>query len=183
MGGTANTAAPVTHVVIFNLDGLHSAPDQLLAHPTKASGHDIAPVIKTDSNGSISSGLSFAQFNHIPVLERLRQLTLQFITIQQQHTFPYQRHNAQQVQYISFHGYGMHLVPELKLLLEGHTPPEIAKLMYRSLASVRGFIRRGLEAMRGKIGAEANWFSDAKSEAYLDRLLDDEEDAGHASDE
>ena len=71
----------------------------------------------------------------------------------------------------------------LKLLLEGHTPPEIAKLMYRSLASVRGFIRRGLEAMRGKMGAEANWFSDAKTEAYLARLLDDEEDAGNASDE
>lgn len=70
----------------------------------------------------------------------------------------------------------------LKLLLEGHTPPEIAKLMYRSLASVRGFIRRGLETMRGKLGAEANWFTDAESEECLGRLLGDKQDTGHKRD-
>lgn len=70
----------------------------------------------------------------------------------------------------------------LKLLLEGHTPPEIAKLMCRSLASVRGFIRRGIEAMRGKMGAEANWFTDAKSVEQLGRLLGDQQDTGQRHD-
>ena len=70
----------------------------------------------------------------------------------------------------------------LKLLLEGHTPPEIAKLMCRSLASVRGFIRRGLAAMRGKMGPEANWFTDAKSVEHLGRLLGDKQDTGRSSD-
>ena len=70
----------------------------------------------------------------------------------------------------------------LKLLLEGHTQPEIAKLMCRPLGSVRGFIRRGLEAMRGKMGAEANWFTDAKSVVQLGRLLGDRQDTEHERD-
>lgn len=70
----------------------------------------------------------------------------------------------------------------LKLLLEGHTPSEIAKLMSRPLGSVRGFIRRGLEAMRGKMGAEANWFTDAKSVEQLGRLLGDQQDTGQRHD-
>lgn len=70
----------------------------------------------------------------------------------------------------------------MKLLLDGHSNEEIAKLMYRSIASVRGYIRRGLVAMRGKMGREENWFPNERPEQVVGRFMADHQETGHKGD-
>lgn len=60
--------------------------------------------------------------------------------------------------------------------LECLPPKEVARMMGKSLGAVRGLLYRGVRMLRARMGPADQWFSKARSEDYLWKVLGESED-------